>query len=335
MSTERASPRYSDIDTWEPADIVDALIESQFAAVAAVHAARHGIELAAEEIASRLRHQGRLVYVGAGTSGRLAVQDGAELMPTFSWPQERLLLLIAGGKEALLQAVEGAEDQIEYATGLVQHHGIGADDVMIAVAASGTTPFTLACLREAKRRKALVVGIANNPDTPLLLEADHPIFLDTDSEPIAGSTRMKAGTSQRTALNLLSSLLMIRLGRVYEGLMVDVQAMNTKLIRRSERMLMQLTGRGAHDVGDALQRAEGSVKLAFLLLQSCDLDEARRLLDRAGGQLRGAMELMGQRFTEAPDLKDTSQPSIDGPRLSPDHNELGATPDLTHQRGRG
>lgn len=334
MKTERASPRYSDIDLWEPADIVDALIESQFAAVGAVHAARHAIEIAVEGVEARLRQRGRLVYVGAGTSGRLAVQDGAELMPTFSWPQDRLLLLIAGGQQALLQAVEGAEDQAEHAIELVRRHGIGPDDAVIAVAASGTTPFTLACLREAKRRGALTVGIANNPGTPLLTDADHPIFLDTDSEPIAGSTRMKAGTSQRIALNLLSSLLMIRLGRVYEGLMVDVQAMNTKLIRRSERMLMQLTGRSAEDVRDALQRAEGSVKLAFLLLQSCGLDEARRLLDRAGGQLRAAMELMGQR-NDVPALKDGAQPSIDAPTLSPDQSEVGAASHRPHQRERG
>lgn len=344
MKTERPSPRYSDIDTWDPADVVDALIESQFAAVGAVHAVRHAIELAVQGIESRLRHRGRLVYVGAGTSGRLAVQDGAELMPTFSWPQERLLLLIAGGKEALLHAVEGAEDQVEHAVELVKQHGIGADDVVIAVAASGTTPFTLACLREAKRRKALTVGIANNPDTPLLTEADHPIFLDTGSEPIAGSTRMKAGTAQRIALNLLSSMLMIQLGRVYEGLMVDVQAMNTKLVRRSERMLTQLTGRSGQAVRDALAKADGSVKLAFLLLQSCDLDDARQLLDRAGGRLREAMALMGERVVDAPDLQDTSQAFIREPRLSPQEahrkmDEPGPTsdlpPDLPPGSGRG
>jgi len=299
MSTERASPRYSDIDTWEPADIVDALIESQFAAVAAVHAARHGIELAAEEIASRLRHQGRLVYVGAGTSGRLAVQDGAELMPTFSWPQERLLLLIAGGKEALLQAVEGAEDQIEHATGLVQHHGIGPDDVMIAVAASGTTPFTLACLRDAKARGALTVGVANNRDTPLLTEAEYPIFLDTGAEPIAGSTRMNAGTAQRIALNMLSSLLMIRLGRVYEGLMVDVQAVNQKLIRRSEEMLQKISARSLEEVRHALRQSKGNVKLAVLLLRGCDPGKAQRLLDRAHGELRAALRLLDLRGSDA------------------------------------
>src|SRR5215216_3603239 len=178
MDTERASPRYSGIDTWDIPDVLDALIEGQFAAVAAVRAARPAIEAAALAMEARLHHGGRLVYAGAGTSGRLAVQDGAELMPTFSWPEERLLLLMAGGKDALLQSVEGAEDEVEHAARLVRQHGIGPEDVLIGVAASGTTPFTLSCLREAKGRGALTIGIANNPGTPILAEADHPIWLD-------------------------------------------------------------------------------------------------------------------------------------------------------------
>ncbi len=220
------------------------MIEGQFAAVAVVHAAREALERAALAIERRLRAGGRLVYAGAGTSGRLAVQDGAELMPTFGWPPERLLLLIAGGEEALLRAVEGAEDAAEEGTMLMRRHRIGERDALIAVAASGTTAFTLACLREAAARGALTVGIANNRNTPLLDEADHPIWLDTGAEAIAGSTRMKAGTAQRVALTMLSSLVMIRLGRVYEGLMVDVQPSNQKLVRRSEAILAQLTGVG-------------------------------------------------------------------------------------------
>jgi len=292
MDTERPSPRYSGIDVWEPADVLDAMIEGQFAAVAAVRAARPELERAALAMEARLHHGGRLVYAGAGTSGRLAVQDGAELMPTFSWPEERLLLLMAGGKDALLQSVEGAEDEVEHAARLVRQHGIGPEDVLIGVAASGTTPFTLACLREAKGRGALTIGIANNPGTPILEEADHPIWLDTGPEPIAGSTRMKAGTAQRIALNLLSSLLMILLGRVYDGLMVDVQAVNQKLKRRSEDMLLQISGRTRDEVREALAQAQGSVKLAVMLLHGCESDEAAALLDRAGGQLRAALELM-------------------------------------------
>ena len=274
MQTEHASPRYSGIDRWEPPDVLDAMIEGQFAAVAAVRAARPALERAALAAKARLTQRGRLVYAGAGTSGRLAVQDGAELIPTFSWPEDRLLLIMAGGKDALFQSVEGAEDEMEEGRGLIEHHGIHASDVLVGVAASGTTPFTLACLREAKRRGALTIGIANNHGTPLLEETDHPIWLDTGSEPIAGSTRMKAGTAQRIALTLFSSLLMILLGRVYEGLMVDVQAVNAKLVRRSEDMLLRLTDRSREEVRDALGRANGSVKVALMLLHGCELNEA-------------------------------------------------------------
>jgi N-acetylmuramic acid 6-phosphate etherase len=295
METERHSPRYNAIETWSPGDVLEAMIEGQFAAVAAVRTARPALEEAALAIEPRLRDGGRLAYAGAGTSGRLAVQDGAELMPTFSWPQERLLLLIAGGRDALVQSVEGAEDESEAAIRLVRHCAIEPRDVLISVAASGTTPFTLACLREAKQRGALTIAIANNRDTPLLAEAEHAIWLDTGPEPIAGSTRMKAGTAQRIALNLLSSLVMIRLGRVYRGLMVDLKAVNKKLLRRSEKILLELSGRSREEVHDALRLAEGNVKTALLLLEGCDLGEAARMLDRSGGHLRTAKALIETR----------------------------------------
>ena len=295
METERHSPRYSAIEAWSPGDILEAMIEGQFTAVAAVRTARPALEEAALAIEPRLRDGGRLAYAGAGTSGRLAVQDGAELMPTFSWPQERLLLLIAGGREALVQSVEGAEDESEEAIRLVRRYEMETRDVLIAVAASGTTPFTLACLREAKGRGALTVAIANNRDTPLLAEAEHAIWLDTGPEPIAGSTRMKAGTAQRIALNLLSSLVMIRLGRVYRGLMVDLKAVNKKLLRRSEKILLELSGRSREEVHDALHRAGGNVKTALLLLEGCDLGEAARMLDRSGGHLRIAKAMLETR----------------------------------------
>jgi N-acetylmuramic acid 6-phosphate etherase len=264
MDTERPSPRFSGIDTWDPQDALDAMIEAQLAAVAAVRAARGAIGDAVAAMEGRLGERGRLIYAGAGTSGRLAVQDGAELMPTFNWRPERLLLFIAGGREALLQAVEGAEDEMARAADLVERHDLGASDTMIAVAASGTTPFTLACLREAKRRGALTVGIANNRDTPILVEADCP-------------------------------MLMIRLGRVYKGLMVDVQASNAKLARRREAIVRRLTGRSREDVRSALARAGGNVKLAVLLLDGCELDLARDVLDRAGGRLAAAMESLPRR----------------------------------------
>jgi N-acetylmuramic acid 6-phosphate etherase len=239
---------------------------------------------------ARLQSDGRLIYVGAGTSGRLAVQDGAELAPTFGWPQERLVLLLAGGEKALLRSVEGAEDDAEEGSRLINRHDVNAHDVLIAIAASGTTRFTMSCLREAKLRGALTLGIANNKASPILEEADHPIFLDTGSEPIAGSTRLKAGTAQKVALNTLSTSLMILLGKVYRGLMVDVRVVNEKLMKRSEDILMQLTGQNRNDARDALSRANGSVKVAVLLLNGCDFESAKQLLNKTNGQLETALQ---------------------------------------------
>lgn len=290
MSTERSSPRYSSIDVWDAEDIAETIVESQFVAVAAVYAVRKQIASAAVAMQARLQDRGRLIYAGAGTSGRLAVQDGAELAPTFGWPDDRLLLLIAGGEKALFRSVEGAEDDAEGGTRLVAQHAVTAEDVLIAVAASGTTRFTLACLREAKCRGALTLGIANNGPSPILDEADHPIFLNTGSEPIAGSTRLKAGTAQKVALNTLSTLLMTLLGKVYRGLMVDVRAVNEKLVKRSEDMLIQLTGRSRDDVRNALSRANGSVKIAVMLLHGCDLETAKQLLSAAGDRLGAALD---------------------------------------------
>jgi N-acetylmuramic acid 6-phosphate etherase len=200
---------------------------------------------------------------------------------------------MAGGKDALLHAAEGAEDETSHASRLVEQRQVVAADVLVAVAASGTTPFTLTCMREAKRRGALTVGIANNKSTPLLEEAECPVWLDTGPEPIAGSTRMKAGTAQRVALNLISTLVMIRLGRVHQGLMVDVRATNAKLIARSEDILRRLSGRDAAEAHDALQRAGGNIKVAMLLLQGCTTEQAKALLYQAGGRLRIALELGG------------------------------------------
>lgn len=291
MSTERPSPRYSDIDAWNAEDIAESIIEGQLAAVAAVYAVRRDIAAAASAIQSRLTDRGRLIYAGAGTSGRLAAQDGAELIPTFNWPEDRLLLLMAGGHDALLRSIEGAEDDVQQAITAIEQHSVTTDDVLIAVAASGTTPFTLACLREAKRSGALTVGIANNQASPILQEADYPIYLDTGSEPIAGSTRLKAGTAQKVTLNTFSSLLMILLGKIYRGLMVDVRALNEKLSRRSEDMLIQLSGCDRAEAREALVRANGRVKVAVLLLNGCDVDTAAQILDVAGGRLGAALAL--------------------------------------------
>ena len=297
MSTERSSPRYSSIDLWEAEDIAESIVESQFAAVAAVQAVRKEIAAAVVAMRTRLQDRGRLIYVGAGSSGRLAVQDGSELAPTFGWPEDRLVLLVAGGDRALLRSVEGAEDDAEQGLRLIEQHAVTSQDVLIAVAASGTTRFTLACLREAKLRGALTLGIANNQASPILQDADHPIFLDTGSEPIAGSTRLKAGTAQKVALNTLSTSLMILLGKVHQGLMVDVRAGNEKLQKRSEAMLMQLTGVNRDDARDALSRAQGNIKIAVMVLNGCDLESAKQMLRDSHDHLGIALQRLGdQRY---------------------------------------
>jgi len=288
-ATEVVDARFDALDAWDDGAILTALWEGQMAAVAAVQPALPALAAAAAAAASRLQGGGRLVYAGAGTSGRIGVQDGAELGPTFDWPAERLVLLIAGGEAALIQAIENAEDRADLAASALDTHQIGPADVMIGLAASGRTPFTIACLEDARRRGALTVAVANSPGARLLEVAEHAVLVETGPEPIAGSTRLKAGTAQKVVLNLFSTLVMIRLGHVYRGQMVDMQARNAKLRHRALRMVHGLTGREPEAVRTALEGAGGRVKLAVLLLEGLDRPAAVALLERHGGQLRGAL----------------------------------------------
>src|SRR5919107_548867 len=289
MATERRSTRYEDLDSWPSLDVLAALYEGQLSAVAAVRSALPAIASAADAAVEHLRGGGRLVYVGAGTSGRIGVQDGAELPPTFNWPDERVVYLMAGGEGALLRAVENAEDDVADAVARIAAAAVGPDDVVIGVAASGTTPFTVAALTEAKRRGALTVGLSNNPGAPLLAACSHPILIETGEEVVAGSTRMKAGTAQKIVLNLLSTLVMIRLGRVYRGLMVHMRTTNAKLRRRSEIMVAQITGCEEATAIDALAQADGDVKIASLIVFGVDRPLAEAILARSGDNLRVAL----------------------------------------------
>ncbi len=289
MDTESMSPRFHGLDSWASADILDAFLEGQMAAVAAVRPALPALAAAAEAAVPRLARGGRLVYVGAGTSGRIAVQDGAELPPTFRWPPERLLLVMAGGEAALMRSIEGAEDDADAGAAALDAHGVGADDVVLVVAASGRTRFTLGALRRARAVGALAVGVANNAGTPLIAEADHGLLVETGAEVIAGSTRMKAGTAQKVVLNLFSSLVMVRLGHVYRGLMVDMEAMNEKLHRRAEGMLMELTGCDRAAARTALDACQGQVKTAVLVLHGQTPAGAEAALAQHQGQLRAAL----------------------------------------------
>jgi N-acetylmuramic acid 6-phosphate etherase len=292
-ATESVDPRFRDIDAWPGEQALLGLWESQLAAVAAVRPALPAIAAAAAAAVARLRRGGRLVYAGAGTSGRIAAQDGAELPPTFDWPRERLVLLMAGGAAALTGAIENAEDDSAAAAAAIAAHHVGAEDVVLGVAASGATPFTRACLAEAATRGALCVAVANSPGSPLLALADHPILVETGGEPIAGSTRLKAGTAQKVVLNLFSTLVMLQIGRVHEGLMVDMRASNDKLRARAVRMLRHLTGTDEAAARAALAEAGGHVKLAVLLVRGLDVPAARALLARTGDSLRAALKEIG------------------------------------------
>ncbi len=287
MSTEDVSPRYRDLDAWPPGEILEALLERQFAALAAVRPALPALEAAALAAARRLSAGGALAYAGAGTAGRLAVLDGAELPPTFGWPEERLRLFLAGGEGAMTRAVEAAEDDVE--AGRRAGASLGEGDVLVAVSASGRTPYTLALAAAARERGALTVGIANNPGAPLLGAVAHPVLLDTGPEVVAGSTRLAAGTAQKVALNLFSTLAMVRLGRVYGNRMVAVRPTNQKLRRRARALVAEIAGVDEDRAEEALRVAGGEVPLAVLLARGLGLEAARKRLAEAGGNLREAL----------------------------------------------
>lgn len=289
MGTETVSEAFRGIDTWPGIKILEVMLDGKISAVEAVRTALPVMEDAADQAVARLKRGGRIVYAGAGTSGRIALQDGVELTPTFGWPTERLVYLMAGGFRALTESVEGAEDDAEAAIAEVDAAQIGPDDVVLGLAASGTTPYTIAVIRRARERGALTVGVANNAGSPLLAAAEFPVLLDTGAEAIGGSTRMKAGTSQKVMVNLFSSLTMIKLGHVYDGYMVDVIAGNEKLVRRSREMLIALTGTDETTARDALTRSDGHVKTAVLVVRGLDPKEARSQLAAADGNLRSAL----------------------------------------------
>lgn len=288
-STESFSQRFASIEDWQTQDLVDGIVEGQFAAIAAVHGARAALAEAVDAIAARLADGGRLIYAGAGTSGRIAAQDAAELPPTFNWPYERAVSVMAGGEGALLRAAEGAEDRRDLAETALRDLEVGSSDVVIALAASGRTPFAIAALDYARSVGALAVGIYNNKGGKLGEAADIPILIETGTEFVSGSTRMKAGTAQKAALNCISTGVMIKLGFVYRGKMVEMKASNLKLEERARLMVEDLTGAPAEAAARALADG-GSIKMAtVMLLKSVSATEAEAILSAVGGNLRRAL----------------------------------------------
>jgi N-acetylmuramic acid 6-phosphate etherase len=290
LKTETPAQDHTQLDQYPTAELVRVLVDDQISAVNAVRAAAPRLAAAVTAALPRVEAGGRLIYVGAGTSGRLGVLDSVELYPTFSWPHGQALALLAGGTDAMFVAVEGAEDDLEQGAADLRAVNAGPNDVVLCIAASGGTPYVLGALRAARAVGALTVGFANNPDAPVTAEAEIGITLDTGPEVISGSTRLKAGTSQKIALNTFSSALMVRLNKVYGNLMVDLKATNAKLVRRAIRLTTFATGADEAAARAVLEQCGFHVKVAIVALSKhTSVEQARALLDAARGSVRQAL----------------------------------------------
>lgn len=288
--TEERNPATAVIDTLSSSEIV-ALINEQDAKVApAVQRVLPEIARAVDVIVEQLGQGGRLLYLGAGTSGRLGVLDASEMPPTYGTPPELVQGLIAGGDVALRESAEGAEDDAEAGARAVREAEVNEMDVVVGISASGGAAWVLGAVAEARQRGAPTVGLTCNPDSPLARRSSLAIVPVVGPEVIAGSSRMKAGTAQKLVLNMLSTATMIRMGRVFGNLMVDVQPTNAKLRRRAVRVLQQATGASSEEALTALQATGYTVKQALvMLLAHVDADEARRRLVASGGFVRQAV----------------------------------------------
>lgn len=286
--TERRNPRSAALDTLPPAGIVDLINAEDAGVAAAVAAARDEIARTIELVERAFRAGGRLVYVGAGTSGRLGVLDAAECPPTYGTPPEMVVGVIAGGSAALLRSVEGAEDDVNAAIAEMDARRIGPEDVVLGIAASATTPYVRAALGRAQALGASTVFLSCSPPPPLLRETcDACITVLVGPEVVTGSTRMKAGTATKLVLNTITTGAMVRLGKVYGNLMVDLRAWNAKLVDRAERIVMETTGADRAAARAAIAAAEGGVKRAIVMVRrDVGPAEADRLLEASGGQLR-------------------------------------------------
>lgn len=288
--TEEASDLYRDIDTLSGVDVLSLIAATQREAIDAVANAVPELAGAAEAIASGMRRGGRLVYAGAGSSGLLAQVDALELPGTYGIDPEQIVVLLAGGREAMFDIPSKAEDDGDMAAQEVAALGLASADCLVGISASGSTPYVVSALHCARHAGALTVGIASNPNTPLLQNADHPVLLATPPEVIAGSTRMNAGTAQKCALNMLSTLIAIRLGHTFRGLMVNMRADNEKLRRRAVAVVAGAADVDAAAAREALNRAHGSVKPAILLAAGAkSLEEAEAFLKSRGGDVRDAL----------------------------------------------
>lgn len=286
--TESELAELSGIDTWSDADILGAFAAGQERAIAAAKAAIPQISKAANAVAACLAGGGRLFYAGAGTSIRIGVQDGSELPATFGMAEDKIVYLIAGGRAAMFETLADAEDNVEEGNRVASICKAG--DALIAIAASGSTPYTIAAAKRARELGATVIAIVNNPNSALAAAAEIEIFLDSGPEVIMGSTRMGAGTAQKAALNLLSTLTHIKLGAVHDGMMVNVRADNLKLKARARGIVSRIAKANEKDAAAALETSKGEVKPAVLICMGVkSLDAAQKLLVETKGNLRLAL----------------------------------------------
>jgi N-acetylmuramic acid 6-phosphate etherase len=252
------------------------------------------IAAAIDALAERMARGGRLVYAGAGTAGRLGVLDASECPPTFNTDPSRVVGLIAGGPQAVVTSVEGAEDSRELARADLEPLGLTPDDTVVGISASGRTPYAIGAVEYARSHGSLTIGLACNADSPLAAAAEHGVEIVVGPELLTGSTRLKAGTAQKLVLNMLSTITMIRLGKTYGNLMVDVRASNDKLRARSHRIVALATGAGDEEIERALAATDGEVKNAILtILADVDGPTAARLLEESDGHLRAALAAAG------------------------------------------
>ncbi len=289
-TTEKADGRYRGLDLWPTDDVVSAVISVQQEALKAVATSGPAFSPAIEVLAGKLKAGGRMAYVGAGSSGMIAQMDALEMPGTFGIGSEKVPVILAGGPAALLSLAGSTEDDSDAGAAAVDELGLGPADALIAITASGSTPFTLAALRRAKARGVATVAIACAAGAPVLTECDYPILIETPPEVVAGSTRMGAGTAQKCALNILSTGVAIRLGHAFAGLMVNMKPDNAKLRHRAAAIVAEAADVSLAAAEEALEAADWSVKTAVMIcLGRLDAEEARVQLARSGGDIRAAL----------------------------------------------
>jgi len=289
-STEQRNPASRSLDRLSTEQILQLMNREDRAVAVAVQREIPSIVKAADAIIAAIRSGGRLFYVGAGSSGRMAVLDAAEIAPTFGTSPELVQALIAGGRPAVTSAVEGAEDAIRNGKRDLRARRFSAKDIIVGIAASGTTPYVLGALKYARAQGAIIIALTSSPRMPITRLADIVIAPDVGPEVVTGSTRLKAGTSQKLVLNMLSTTAMVRLGHVYENLMIDAVLTNKKLEDRAQRILAEASGTTVSDGRRALRLAGHDIRVALVMLKrQVSAPAARKLLENAGGNLRAAL----------------------------------------------